>query len=264
METNDYKKYTWIAGTFALAGIFFASLALGASEWKEAKHPNGQAAMITVSGEGEVVALPDIATVTVTVRESGKTVPEAQKLADAKVKAAIAALSDLGVDEKDQKTISYTVNPKYEYVAVAPSSSSYYQPSNQRIVGYEAIQTVEIKVRKIDSAGEVIGALGAANITEISGPSFTIDDMDKVQAEAKEKAIAEAREKAKATARALGVDLGEVTQFSEDGGYYPIYARDAVMLQSTGAGKATMAPEVSLPQGENVIKSRVTITYSLD
>ncbi len=262
MESFDYKKYTWIAGTLALVGIFFGSIAFGSAEWKQARHPNGQAGTITVSGEGEVTALPDIATITITVRESAKTVPEAQKLTDAKVKAAIAALKALDVDDKDQKTISYTVYPKYENVAVMtqvyPGTVS-----NPKIVGYEAAQTVEIKVRKIDSAGEVIGALGAANITEISGPTFTVEDMDKAQAEAKEKAIAEAREKARATAKALGADLGQVIQFSEDnGGYYPMYARDAALMSSGSGMKAT--PEVTIPQGESVIKAHVSITYSLD
>lgn len=262
MESFDYKKYAWMAGTFALIGVFFATVALGAAELKSLKHPNGQSATITVSGEGEVTALPDVATVVITIRESSKTVPEAQKLAETKLKAALEALKALGVEEKDQRTLSYTVNPKYEYVAVA-SASSYYSPSNQRIVGYEATQMVEIKVRKIDVAGDIIGALGTANITEISGPSFTVEDIEKVQAEAKEKAIADAREKAQATAKALDARVGVVVQFSEDGGYYPMYARDAVMLQSTSYGKGGAAPEVSLPMGENVIKSRVTITYSL-
>ncbi len=262
MESFDYKKYTWVAGMFALIGIFFATVALGASEWKSVKHPNGQAGTITVTGEAEVTALPDIATVVITIRESAKTVPDAQKLAEAKIAVAIEALSGLGVEEKDQKTLSYVVNPKYENVAAASPiySGTVY---NQKIVGYEVSQMVEIKIRNIEQAGEIVGALGAANITEISGPSFTVEDMDGAQAEAKEMAIAEAREKAKATAKALHADLGEVMQFSEDaGGYYPMYyARDAVSLQSTkGAG----VPEVSLPMGENVIKSRVTITYSLN
>lgn len=262
METFDYKKYAWIAGTLALIGIFFASLALGVSEWKAVGLPNGQVASFTVSGEGEVTAVPDIATVIITVRESAKTVPEAQKLAEAKVNAAIAALSDFGVEEKDQKTLSYNVNPKYENVPV--SSGMYYPISNQRIVGYEVTQTVQIKVRKVDSAGEIIGALGAANITEISGPSFEVDDMDKLQAEAKEKAIAQAKEKARATARALGAGLGPVLQFSEDnGGYYPMYARDAVMNQAYGKGGAESV-SATLPQGENIIRARVTITYTLN
>jgi uncharacterized protein YggE len=262
METFDYKKYAWIAGTFALVGIFFATLALGISEWKSLKYPNGQTASITVFGEGEMTAVPDIATVSMTVRESAKTVPEAQRLVEAKITAAIKELSSLGVEEKDQRTLSYYVNPKYESVR---TYSGGYPVYNQRIVGYEVAQTVEIKVRKVDSAGDVIGKLGAANITEISGPSFTVDDMDKVQAEAKEKAIAEAKEKATATARALGADLGAVIQFSEDnGGYYPMYARDGAMNQAAYGKGGAETMSATLPPGENIIKSRVTITYSLN
>jgi len=256
--TFDYKKYTWVAGTLALAGIFFASLAFGAAQWKAVDHPNGQQGTITVYGEGEVMAVPDIATVIITVRESAKTVPEAQELVEAKVKAAINSLANLGVEEKDRKTLYYNVTPKYENIAVGG------YVSNQKIVGYEASQTVEIKVRNVDAAGDVIGALGAANITEISGPTFTVDKPEELQAEAKEMAIKEAREKARATAKALGADLGEVMQYSEDGGgYYPMYARDAVSTQAYGKGGA-LGPEVTLPTGENTIKSRVTITYSLD
>ena len=260
MDTFDYKKYTWIAGMLALAGVFFVSIAFGVAEWKSFDRPNGQVASITVYGEGEVTTLPDIATVTITVRESAKTVPEAQKLAETKVKAAISALSQYGVHDLDQKTLSYYVSPKYENVPISSDVRTMYPVTNQRIVGYEVTQTVEIKVRDIEATGEIVGALGAVNITEISGPSFTVDNTDELKAEAKGKAIAQAREKAKATAKALGTGLGEVIQFSEDdGGYYPMYAKTM-----TADGRGGAAPEVSLPQGESIIKSRVTITYSLD
>lgn len=259
--TFDYKKYTWIAGMLALAGIFIASLAFGAAEWKSVKHPNGQQGTISVSGDAEVSVQPDIATVTITVRESAATVPEAQEKVEAKVKAGITALANLGVDEKDRKTLYYNVNPKYEYT----SGGGY--ATNPKIVGYEASQTVEIKIRKIDAAGDVIGALGGANITEIQGPTFTVEDPEKARAEAKEEAIKEAREKAKATARALGMDLGEVLQFYEDNGSNSpmYYARDAAMPQSAAYGKGgALGPEVTLPTGENTIKVTVTITYALD
>lgn len=263
MESFDYRKYAWIAGTLALVGLFLASLAFGAAQWKSIDHPTGQVGSITVSGDGEVTALPDIATVTITIRESAATVPQAQKLADTKVKAAIQALGSLGVSDKDQRTISYTVNPKYENVAVNMGAASMMVPypvSNQKIVGYEVAQTVEIKIRKIDSAGEVVGALGAANITEISGPSFTVENMDKAQADAKAKAIEKAIAKARDTAKALHADLGEVIQFSEDnGGAYPM-----MYSQSSMKVMGASAPEVTLPQGESVIKSHVTITYSLE
>lgn len=264
MEPYDYRKYAWITGTLALAGIFFASLAFGVSEWKLAKYPSGQTPSITVYGEGEATAVPDIATITVTIRENAKTVPEAQKLVEAKVNEAMTSLITLGVSQKDLRTTSYNVNPKYENVPVATGAASsmmYYPVTNQKIVGYEVTETLEVKVRNVDSAGDAMRVLGAANITEIYGPSFTVDDPDKVQAEAKEKAIADAKEKAKATAKALGASLGPVIQFGEDqGGYYPMYAK--TMAADGRGGAAT--PEVTLPTGENVIKSHVTITYRLD
>jgi uncharacterized protein YggE len=272
MNTTNYREYIWVAGTIALACLAFGAVAFGITSFKESKYPNGQVASISVSGEGEIIALPDIATVTITIRESAKTVPEAQKLAEAKVTKAIEAIESLDVDKKDTKTISYIVNPKYETqrsicpTGVSSPSSSvvpYYCPQGKTIVtGYEVSQTIQIKVRTIDSAGEIIGALGSVNITEISGPEFTIDEIEKVQAEAKEKAIEDARAKAKRTARALGVDLGEIIQFSEDnGGYYPTYYKAEM---ATGAGRDGVANTVTLPSGESVIKSRVTITYSLD
>lgn len=258
-QTLDYKKYAWIAGTIALVGIAFAGFSTGLTDIKSWKHPTGQVASITVSGEGEMTAIPDIATVTVTIREEGKTVPEVQKLVEKKVNDALSALSSLSVDKKDIKTLSYTVNPKYEtqtiYCITIPCPQG-----KTKIVGYEVAQTIQIKVRKVDSAGSVVGALGGINITEISGPEFTVDDINAVKDGAKSKAIDEAKKRAEATAKSLGVSLGNITQFSEDnGGYYPaVYGLGAGMMKSEASN------DVTLPQGESVVKSRVTITYSLD
>ncbi|MFA6608601.1 MAG: SIMPL domain-containing protein [Candidatus Paceibacterota bacterium] len=258
MQTFDYKKYTWIAAIVALLGVAFASLAMGLADIKSLKHPGGTVASITVTGEGEVTALPDVATITATVRETAKTVPEAQKLVEDKITEAMSSMSVLSVDKKDIKTISYTVNPKYEtdviYCITIPCP-----PRKTTVIGYEVSETIQVKVRKIDSTGDVVGALGKANITEISGPEFTVDDMDKAKAEAKAEAIKKAEIKAKMTAKALHERLGDIMQFSEDnGGYYPaMYGISSSLMK-------TESSSVTLPQGESVIKSRVTITYSLD
>lgn len=257
MQSFDYKKYTWIAGGIALVGVAFATLAIGVSQFESLKHPTGSVASITVTGDGETTALPDIATITATVRESAKTVPEAQKLVEAKIQEGLKSAEALGVDKKDTKTLSYTVNPKYEQQQTGYCTGYVCPPTKTVTAGYEVAETVQIKVRKIDSAGDVVGALGKANITEISGPDFTVDDMDKAKADAKADAITKAQAKAKETARALHVHLGNITQFSEDnGGYYPMYSAMSSMKAS--------ADTVTLPQGESVIKSRVTITYSLE
>ncbi len=261
MESSNYKKYTWIAGTLALVCISYAALGVGMSNFDAAKHPNGQVASISISGDGEVTAVPDIATVTFTVRESAKTVPEAQKLAEAKITKGLSSLETLGVDKKDTKTLSYVVSPKYESQQTGYCNGYVCPPTKTVVTGYEVTESIMVKVRKVDQAGEVIGLLGKANITEISGPEFTVDDMDTLKAEAKAIAIKEAKEKAEVEAKALGVSLGSIISFSEDGGgYYPpmAYRADVMSLSANGAES-----KVSLPQGENIIKSRVTITYTL-
>lgn len=259
MENTNYKKYAWYAGSLALVCVSFAAIAFGFSNLDAIKHPNGQVASVSVTGEGEVTAVPDVATVSFTVRESGKTVPEAQKLAEAKIAAGLKGLESIGVEKKDTKTLSYNVNPKYE-TSYCTAYSCPPAVSSPKIIGYEVSQSISVKVRKVDQAGEVLGILGKANITEMNGPNFTVDDMDKVQAEARALAIKKAQEKAKVQADALGVSLGSIISFSDDnGGYYPVMYRADVMSASA------IAPEskVSLPSGENVIKSRVTITYTL-
>ena len=258
METFDYRKYTWIAGALALLGIAFASLAMGISNFDSLKHPNGQVASITVTGDGEVTALPDIATITATVREVAKTVPEAQKLVETKITKGLGLVDDIGVKKEDVKTISYMVNPKYESDQKVYCYSTGCPVPKQIIVGYEVTETIQIKVRKVDSAGEVLGALGSANITEIGGPEFTVDDLDKVNQEAKTKAVENARKKAANTAKSLGVSLGNIISYNEDnGGYYPV-------MYGSGASMKAETDRVTVPAGENVIKAKVTITYSLD
>lgn len=243
-----------------MACVSFAAITFGFNNLDEIKHPNGQVASISVSGEGEVTAKPDIATISFTVRESAKTVPEAQKLVDTKIVAASKALTDLGVDAKDTKTQSYTVTPKYESQQTGYCNGYVCPPTKSVVTGYEVYQSMTVKVRKVDQAGDVLGALGKINITEISGPEFTVDDMDKIKADAKAIAIKNAQEKASATAKALGVSLGAITQFNEDnGGYYPVY-RSAMAV---GMSADSKSEAVSVPQGENVIKSNVTITYML-
>ncbi len=260
MEPNNNIKYISLAGAVALVCISFAAVAFGINSLDAMKYPNGQVAQISVSGEGEVTAIPDIATVTFTVRESAKTVPEAQKLTETKIAAGLKELESLGVAKKDTKTLSYTVSPKYESQPVGIVTSYAYPTMKTVITGYEVAQSVTVKVRKVDQAGQVLGLLGKVNITEINGPDFTVDDMDKMQADAKSLAIKNAQEKAEVLAKSLGVSLGSIISFNEDGGgHYPVmYAR----AMSVGSTQDEVTP--SLPTGENVIKSRVTITYSLD
>jgi uncharacterized protein YggE len=238
--------------------------------------------VITLSGHGEVSAVPDIANVYFTISKDAKTAKEASDGVAVIEEKALNFLKSKSIAEKDIKTENASVYPKYEYrqavcpaippipmmdagregVSVSPSSPAYYCPGGKQVLtGYTASESITVKIRKVDDAGSIMQGLTTTGVSNLNGPNFTIDNEDTLKAEARKKAIDDAKEKAKVLAGDLGVKLGRIANFSEGGGYGgPIYyAKDAMVENSAGA---VPAPAI-LPKGENTISSDVTITYEI-
>lgn len=220
--------------------------------------------VITVEGTGDVSVVPDVAQITFTVSESAKSVKEAQDLTTQKTDDAIAAMKKLGIAEKDVKTLSYNVSPKYEYSQPCPPGvmCTAMMPSNPKIVGYDVSQTVEVKVRDTAKAGDALAALGSIGVQNISGPNFMVDDEDAAKAEARGKAIDDARAKAKVLAKQLGVGLGKVVSYSENGNGYPQPMMYSAVAKG-GAVDASREVAPSLPTGENKTTVTVSVTYEI-
>lgn len=218
---------------------------------------------ITVSGKGEIVAVPDIATVTFAVVEQAKTVNEAQTKATAKMDTTLAALKALGIEEKDIKTTDYNAYPRYEYFQQVCTQFSCPPSGGQTIVGYEVRQSIMVKIRKIDDAGKILGEIGKAGVSDISGLTFTVDNYDDRVVEARKDAIDDAKAQAKKLAGDLGVRLGDIVSFSESGGGYPVpmYMSKDVAYGMGGAMSEAANPQI--PTGENKIISNVMITYEI-
>ena len=216
---------------------------------------------ITVSGEGEVFAVPDTATFTVTVRETAKQVKDAQDAATKKGNDIIAYLKEAGIEEKDIKTIDYSISPQYEWTQAACAQGVYCPPGKQVLVGYQVSQTVSVKVRDTKKAGDLLSGVGSRGATEVSGISFTIDDEDALKAEARDKAITQAKEKADVLAESLDVSLVRIVGFYENEGPMPYYAYGMGGADRAVSSMAKEAPRV--PVGENKIVSNVNVTYEI-
>lgn len=212
--------------------------------------------VITVSGMGEAFAVPDVAMITFTVDETAATAGEAQKKATTKNNTALKYLADQGIEEKDIQTQSYNVMPQYDY-----NNGGY--PSAPRIVGYQVTQTTVVKVRDTAKAGDLLTGITAQGVSNISGPSLSIDDEDIIKAEAREKAIADAKEKAKELADQLGVRLGKISSFSESSGGYPVpmYAMNEARMDYGIGGMGGGGPEIAT--GENKVTVTVQISYQI-
>ena len=216
--------------------------------------------VISVDGSGEVLAVSDIASLSINLSKEGKTAKEAQDLLNESITKTLTYLKSQKIEDKDIKSEYGGLSPKYSYQQ--PVCYTYPCPSyDPKITGYTATQTITVKVRIVDNASVIRTGLAEIGITDINGPTFSIDNEDAFKDQARSKAIEEARGKAKVLAKELGVRLGKVVNFSENnGGTYPMYSAKSVMMDSVSAG-ASVAP--TLPKGENKITSNVTVTYEI-
>lgn len=221
---------------------------------------------VTVTGTGEVTAVPDVASFSFSVTESSKQVSDAQNKSSQKINKIIEALKDMGILEKDIKTTGYNTYPKYDYVKIPCSESAMdlypCQNSKQVLNGYEVSQTIIVKVRKTADAGTALSKVGDLGATNISGLSFVIDDMEKVQAEARNKAIKDAKEKAKVLEKSLGVRFARITSFYENGSH-PVYGYGGDMMSEKVMSSQPLSVPPQVPVGENKVISNVSITYEI-
>ena len=232
-----------LGGAFYLAGLHISRQPVAVSP-----------GTITVTGEGKIQVMPDVAEIHFGVTTGPQTTAKAasDKVA-ADMEKILAAVKAKGVADKDITTENFSLNPMYDWT-----------DGRQRLRGYEATQSLRVKVRDLDAVGDVLTAATDNGANQAGGVQFTLDDPEGKKDEARTEAIANAKKKAEALAAQLGQDLGDVQSFNESvgGGWYPpvMYAR----AEAYGVG-AVMEDKASasLPSGEQDLTVNVTITYEL-
>ncbi len=274
------------AAIFALImlGVFLVSLTIG--QIKGLAYIGAGIAptnTVSVSGEGDIFAIPDTATFTYAVTENAKDVTGAQTAAANASNAIIGYLKGQGIADTDIQTIDYSISPHYDYqggvcapqplmyngasASVSGSANSVVVPSTiscppgkQVITGYDVSQTVSVKVHDLTKAGDILTGVGSKGATSVSGLSLAVSNQDALTIQARTKAITDAQNKAQELAKELGVRLGPIVGYSEGGGG-PIYYAKAM---SMAAGSSAIAPSPAIPAGQNKITSTVTITYEIE
>ena len=263
MDILNNKYFKWLS----IATVAMLFLFLGAATLHQLKQADGSDVVmknsITVSGDGEAVAVPDIATFSFTVSKEAKTSLEVQKLATDISNKILDAVKKDGVDEKDIKTTGYNLYPKYDYPqticpAVYPSTCV---TGKEVLRGFAIDQTFEIKVRDISKAGTLIVDSTSAGASNISGPVLSVDKEDDVIAKARNEAISKAKEKAESIAKGLGVRLVRVLGFSENDNGYNQPTMNKALVGPVTADSIAVPP---MPTGENKYTRTVQVTYEIE
>ncbi|MEU3604644.1 SIMPL domain-containing protein [Streptomyces sp. NPDC035033] len=236
-----------LAATAVLGGLLAgtAAPALAAAPDRSAPRAAARAeapVTVTVTGSGSATAAPDLAIVSVGVEVTRATAKEAMAAQATAAGTLLAALRKEGVEDRDIRTNSLTLTPVY-----APSTGG-----ESKVTGYQAGQTFSVKVRDIDRAGQVVGAVNGAvgDTGRVNGVVFDVADPKELRAKAREAAYRDAYEKASQHARLSGHRLGRLVSLSEGDSLRP----------GQGALPSMPADEPSVPLAPGEIEEQVTVS----
>ena len=168
-----------------------------------------QAGTISVTGQGQVSAAPDLATLRLGTEAIADTVQEARTTSSAATQGMIDALLELEVAEEDIGTSSIKISTVFDY-------------ENQTVTGYRVSNRLTVRLRDLSSVGTVIDRVTEAggDLTRLQGVTFAIEDTDALEEQARAAAVADLSDKAEQLAELLGVEVGPAISIVEGGGEF--------------------------------------------
>lgn len=209
---------------------------------------------ITITGEGEVTAVPDIAYIDTGVVTDGKTAAEALAANTEAMNEVFKGLEEAGIEKRDMQTSQFSVYPVYEQVKNDDG-----RPHTPKIGGYRVQNQLTVTVRDLDNAGTILDRVVTLGSNQLSGIRFAINDPKPLMNEARKAAVKDALDRAKLYAGAAGVSVGEILTISENGYSMPrpYYAKDMVAM------RAESAP-VPMAAGEQTVSANVTLVIRIN
>ena len=209
----------------------------------------GNVMTVTVSGDGIVEVIPDLAYLTFGVTTRKITAEEAQTVNAMTMSDVISAVKDAGIDAKDISTSRFSIASYTEY------------DEGKREDGYQVDNYLSVTLRDIQNVSNVLTVAIKAGANRIQSVSFGIDNQnrDNAYAKALEIAVGRARTRAEAIAKAAGYTIGDVVQITE-GGFYDSSPRSINIAVETFTATGVGA---SIATGAQTVSARITVIYVL-
>lgn len=203
---------------------------------------------MTVVGQGDAQVVPDMAVVTLGVSSFAPMAAEALSMNSEDMKKLFEVIENAGVNSKDVQTSQLSLNPRWDR-----RSNNETPPA---VIGYEANNTVTVRLRDIDMVGAVLDQLAQAGANRIQNIAFDVQNPRPHQDAARKAAVADAQAKARLYADAAGIELGQVLSISEQSVSGPVPVQRMA--------RAMAAESVPIAQGEVELNASVTVIYELN
>lgn len=205
-------------------------------------------ATLTATGEGIVMATPDIAVVSIGVVSNGRTAQAALASNASDMSTVIATIKAAGVADKDIGTSGFNVNPSY------PPERDQNPDQPSKIIGYRVGNDVRVTIREFAKAGAVLDKVIGAGANQVNGISFELSDRAGPADQALKAAVADATRKAGLMAEAANLRLVRLLNLTT-GESRPIPYSGPVMAMAKAA--------TPIMAGEQQVTANVTAVFEV-
>jgi uncharacterized protein len=171
----------WTASLFALIVLSAASSAFGRQS-------------LSVTGDAEIKVAPDRVVMSRSVEVHARTLAEARRENDSRVRAVRAAATRLGIDDKDIQTDFIQLGVQYQTDVVTPDF-------------YYTRKSIVFVLHDVSRMEEALAAAGDAGATHIHGVEFETTKLREYRDKARAMAVQAAKEKAGDLAAAAGMKV---------------------------------------------------------
>ncbi|MHA7821011.1 MAG: SIMPL domain-containing protein [Erythrobacter sp.] len=159
--------------------------------------------LLSVSATGEADLRPDEARFQAGVQNWARSAEAASEETQQDIDGIVTALRELGIDEKDIQTSAVSVQ-RIDW--------------GDRKGQFQAYNTLNVRVRDVDLAGQAVTAVTSVGANIVSGPELRISDPEAAANTAYAAAYANARKRAEAYAQAADMEVSRVLYIRDAGG----------------------------------------------
>jgi uncharacterized protein YggE len=236
----------------SLLKFFAALLIISLSPARSAADDRPDPRLITVTGEAEVLVVPDEVVFDLTVQSLNKDLRAAKAQTDERLKKLVELTRRYGVAPKDVQTDYVKLEPRYRG-----------NDESRLFLGYSVRKDLVFTLRDVSRAEELLSEVMESGITRINGVRFQTSQMRKYRDQARALAIRAAQEKATALTAEIGQKIGRAYSIEEDAPSRINYAQNSMAnLQMSGGGDAADS-EGTLSLGQIKVSARVTVRFEL-
>ncbi|MDO6446045.1 SIMPL domain-containing protein [Colwellia sp. 1_MG-2023] len=219
---------------------------------------------IEVTGKASVMAIPDVFSLTISIKERGKSANKTKTIVDDKSANIVKMFIKRGINEEsidssqvhmfpiyekpsitfEQQELHKRINPQEK---ITLSGKSSHQDNTRRLTQFEVSRTISISFKQLSLYDQILDDLVKLGVSQISPVEMSMENSEKLYQQALSQAIDKAKQKASDIAKQAGVKLGGLLSLKESGYYSPMrftMASEAKSSFSTQVTKKAVSAQV--------------------